>query len=198
MKFTGERVVPNDMHGRPDVYSEHIIRYALALKYCAMNDVLDVACGTGYGTDLLGSVSKSITGGDNDPKSLEYAKNKYGLNLKHIDLNTQSIWQIFMKKFDVIVSFETIEHLSNPLFFMNSVKHALETTGLFIFSLPIKNSSEYHKFSYSYHQALGFGNNLFKPLRAFVQKNDLIISPKMALGDYNSKGTYIIKVMSLI
>ena len=74
MQFTGERVVPNDMHESSVVYSEHIIRYALALKYCSMNSVLDVACGTGYGTDLLGHVSRKVTGGDIDVESLEYAE----------------------------------------------------------------------------------------------------------------------------
>jgi 2-polyprenyl-3-methyl-5-hydroxy-6-metoxy-1,4-benzoquinol methylase len=195
MKFTGERVVPDKMGDRPDIYSEHLVRYAIAMNYCSMNDVLDIACGTGYGTDLLGSVSNSITGGDNDIQTLDYARDKYGLNLKEIDLEQQTIQQIFKKKFNIIVSFETIEHLVNPQFFLDGVKKSLSENGLFIFSIPVQNRGSYHKHLYTYEQAAILGNNKFKTVRTFVQRSGMVIHPAMANGDFNSPGTYIIKVM---
>ena len=197
MKFTGERVVPDDMHFRPDVYSEHLVRYAIALKYCSMNNVLDISCGTGYGTNLLGSVSNSIAGGDNDLSALEYARKKYGLkNLRQIDIEKQTIDQVFNQKFHIIVSFETIEHIENPDFFLKNVKKSLLPNGLFMFSIPVKNDSEYHKQWYEYGPALKFGNNIFKPITTLVQRIDAIIPSSIVVGDFNKHGTYIIKVMT--
>ena len=196
MKFTGERVVPNDMHDRPDIYSEHLIRYAMAMNYCGNRDVLDVACGTGYGTDLLKKVGADVWGGDNDNKTLDYAEKTYRLNLKHINLEAQTILEVFKRKFDVIVSFETIEHLSNPKYFLENVKDSLAENGIFILSVPVQNRSEFHKHLYTYRQAMEIGNGSFQNIRIFVQRADMILPEIMAAGDFNTRGTYIIKVMS--
>ena len=196
MKFTGERVIPDAMQERPEIYSEHLVRYAIAMNYCAMNDVLDVACGTGYGTNLLDSVANLALGGDNNVETLDYAREKYGLKFLRIDLEQQTIDSVFKKKFHIIVSFETIEHLVNPFFFMKSVKKSLNPNGLFIFSVPVKNSSIYHKQIYTYKQAFVVGDNFFKPIKTYIQRANLILHPAMAMGDYDNKGTYIIKVMS--
>jgi 2-polyprenyl-3-methyl-5-hydroxy-6-metoxy-1,4-benzoquinol methylase len=196
MKFTGERVVPNDMKDRPDIYSEHLIRYAIAMNYCGNMEILDVACGTGYGTKILDSVGKAW-GGDNNPESIQYAQEIYGLeNIEIIDLETQTILSVFNKKFDVIVSFETIEHLENPKYFLKNVREALAEDGLFIFSAPVQNRSPFHKHIYNYRQATEIGNGDFQNIRIFVQRADMLLPEIMAAGDFNTRGTYIIKVMS--
>jgi len=195
MKFTGERVVPDDMHEKATIYSEHLIRYAMALRYCAEKDVLDIACGTGYGTHMLESVSDKVTGGDNDKETLEYARKNYGLDLKLIDLEVQPITKVFKKKFEVIVSFETIEHLKDPQFFLRNVKGALAPKGLFLLSIPVSNRSEFHKHIYSYRKAIQTGNNLFKTLRIFIQTKEMIVPGRLIRGDFNKPGVYIIKVM---
>ena len=196
MKFTGERVVPNDMHDRPDIYSEHLIRYAMAMNYCGNMEILDVACGTGYGTKILNSVGKAW-GGDNDLESIKYAQETYGLeNLQVIDLETQTILSVFNQKFDVIVSFETIEHLVNPKYFLKNVREALSEDGLFILSVPVQNRSPFHKHLYNYRQATEVGNGDFQNIRIFVQRADMLLPEIMAAGDFNTRGTYIIKVMS--
>lgn len=196
MKFTGERVVPNDMHDRPDIYSEHLIRYAMAMNYCGNMEILDVACGTGYGTKILNSVGKAW-GGDNDLESIKYAQETYGLeNLQVIDLETQTILSVFNQKFDVIVSFETIEHLVNPKYFLKNVREALSEDGLFILSVPVQNRSPFHKHLYNYRQATEVGNGDFQNIRIFVQRTDMLLPEIMAAGDFNTRGTYIIKVMS--
>ena len=196
MKFTGERVVPNDMHDRPDIYSEHLIRYAIAMNYCGNMEILDVACGTGYGTKILNSVGKAW-GGDNDLESIKYAQETYGLeNLQVIDLETQTILSVFNQKFDVIVSFETIEHLVNPKYFLKNVREALSEDGLFILSVPVQNRSPFHKHLYNYRQATEVGNGDFQNIRIFVQRADMLLPEIMAAGDFNTRGTYIIKMMS--
>jgi SAM-dependent methyltransferase len=87
----------------------HVPRYEFAKKFIDKNDsVIDIACGTGYGTFMLSEVSKSITGIDLSDNAINYArKNNKGKNIEYCvsDLCKCD------KRADIVVSFETIEHI---------------------------------------------------------------------------------------
>jgi SAM-dependent methyltransferase len=89
----------------------HLERYIFAAEFIHSEDtVVDVACGTGYGTRLLGEKAKIAIGVDISSKAIEYAKqNNNMINVKFFvgDFFGHSC------KADIIVSFETIEHLKN-------------------------------------------------------------------------------------
>ena len=55
MKYTGERVIPEEEFCGPktNIYKEHVARYQFASKYTKSKKVLDVACGSGYGSEIL-------------------------------------------------------------------------------------------------------------------------------------------------
>ena len=197
MHFTGERVVPHDMGDRPDVLSEHLIRYAIALRWCSAANILDVACGTGYGMAMIRPIAQRIWGGDIDDNSLNYARANYGLkDLCKIDLSTQSIQTVFKRKFDIIISFETIEHIENPKYFMNSVRESLLPGGYFIFSVPVSNESEFHKSVFSYNKSINLGNNLFKEHKTFIQTASYLIPKELIVSKMSSfAGLYIIRIM---
>src|SRR3954449_11295632 len=59
LEFTGERYVPGE---RDQIQHEHLHRYLLAARLCAGKDVVDVACGEGYGAWLLGTVARHVVG----------------------------------------------------------------------------------------------------------------------------------------
>jgi 2-polyprenyl-3-methyl-5-hydroxy-6-metoxy-1,4-benzoquinol methylase len=102
------------------VEREHLARYQFALRFCETKTVADIACGTGYGSERLRSVAKSVEGFDRE----DLCGNRL------IDLEKDS-WN---SSYDVIVSFETIEHLVNPDFFL---ENARRTTRVLIVSTPI-------------------------------------------------------------
>jgi 2-polyprenyl-3-methyl-5-hydroxy-6-metoxy-1,4-benzoquinol methylase len=133
LEFTGERIIPGKT---PDVlFREHEERYAFAGQYVAGKDVLDLACGTGVGTDLLrrGGATRCY-GVDIDPKAIEYAKASYETciflrgNATDLDLPDQSV--------DVVVCFETIEHVRNQQKLLLESKRVLRPNGRIICSTP--------------------------------------------------------------
>jgi 2-polyprenyl-3-methyl-5-hydroxy-6-metoxy-1,4-benzoquinol methylase len=147
LKYTGERIIPDQMTVDPVNLQLHLNRYIFVLPYTVNNTCLDVACGTGYGMQLISMTAKSITGIDNDKKSIEWAKlnhNFYNkkVNFIKLDLNEDKI----KGEFDVIISFETIEHLNSPEEFLKKLKSNLKKNGLLIFSTPISEPpNPFHK-----------------------------------------------------
>jgi 2-polyprenyl-3-methyl-5-hydroxy-6-metoxy-1,4-benzoquinol methylase len=139
LKFTGERVVIDDMHIMPAVLQEHIARYNFALSHVVGKKVLDAASGSGYGVDLLSQLAKSVDGYEIDAESIKFAQAKYPTHrFFQSDLNVVEGGE----KYDVITSFETIEHLEKPEHFL---KWASEHCDTFIFSIPVNAPSEFHK-----------------------------------------------------
>ena len=101
-------------------------RYKLAQKYCEGKKVLDIACGTGYGSKELAEVASSVIGIDVDKASVELAQKMYqSKNLQFKLGNGQDI-QVEDESMDVVVSFETIEHIVDYHQFMRELKRVLK------------------------------------------------------------------------
>jgi len=115
---------------------EHAYRYGFAAKYVRDKRVLDIACGEGYGTAALQRAgSKSVVGIDLSHSTCSRARQKYGERFctgdaHAIPLDDRSI--------DVIVSFETIEHIRRPEAFLDECVRVLAPKGLLIVSTPNK------------------------------------------------------------
>lgn len=132
-----EVLVPNETPYKS--FQEHINRYVFASSFIKDKVVLDVACGTGYGSSyLIRKGAKMVIGGDLSEDCLEYAKRHY-IKKGLIFLKLDAIELPFPRKyFDVVVSFETIEHLTNYKKFLSECKRVLKKGGLFICSTPNK------------------------------------------------------------
>src|SRR4051794_1437105 len=75
MEWTGERMVPVS---QPSIGSvEHLHRYALALEIVTGRDVVDIASGEGYGSNLLSTSAAHVTGIDISEDSIKFASGKY-------------------------------------------------------------------------------------------------------------------------
>jgi 2-polyprenyl-3-methyl-5-hydroxy-6-metoxy-1,4-benzoquinol methylase len=100
------------------VIKEHLIRYIHVLDLVYDKDVLDVACGTGYGMYLMSYFAKSVSGYDISKEAIEEAKlfpYKCPICLEIRDLQQPtSFSNDKAKEFDIITCFETIEHLEKP------------------------------------------------------------------------------------
>lgn len=151
MIFTGERVIPDQMNGDTLTLQEHLARYIWALQFCHNKKVLDVACGTGYGLEILSMVASEVVGADLENEALKYAREYYQFHgkpslLMSCDFSKQTFKEFANEgEFDVITSFETIEHLEDPRFFLDNVFKALAPGGVFLFSIPNANPSQFHK-----------------------------------------------------
>jgi len=149
--YTGERVVPDKMYKDVVNWILHIQRYVFSLNFSVNKKILDVACGTGYGMTLLSSVAKTVEGIDIDKKTIKWAKSNNHFyspaSFKLLDLEKDKI----TGKFDCVVSFETIEHLEKPEFFLENIHNVLINEGVFIFSVPINEPlNSFHKKDYTW------------------------------------------------
>jgi SAM-dependent methyltransferase len=110
LDFDGERYVP----GTPgEIAYEHWHRYAFAQRFAAGKRVLDAACGEGYGTALLAAAAADAIGVDVDPAAVAHARARYGdrAGLRYEEGSVTAL-AFADASFDVVVSFETIEHLA--------------------------------------------------------------------------------------
>jgi len=139
MEFTGERYIPEVES--PEISYEHWHRYLFAGQFVKGKVVLDVACGEGYGSYFLSTTAKKVTGVDVSQETISYAASKYVKD--NLEFKTGLVSSIPTKEdsmFDVIVSFETIEHISgsDQVAFLAEVKRLLKPNGVFVVSTPNK------------------------------------------------------------
>ena len=134
-EFDLERVSPNDERTK-FLFQEHSIRYLFASQFTSSKTVLDAACGSGYGSAILSeSGAQKEVGIDHSLEAIEYCeKNFKKANLEFKKQNCEKITLDTM--FDVVISFETIEHLKNQDNFLTEIKRVLKDDGLFIVSTP--------------------------------------------------------------
>lgn len=138
MESTGERMVPEKSDAR--TYWEHIYRYQFAVEFVTGKDVLDIACGEGYGSAaFLKARAKSVVGVDISPEACSHAKAKYGIDARPGDAMAIPLDD---KSVDLIVSFETIEHVSDPHKFLSECARVLREKGRLVVSTP--NREIYH------------------------------------------------------
>jgi SAM-dependent methyltransferase len=137
LPFTGERLTTDLPQSQ--IEAEHLHRYLLARKFCADKRILDIACGEGYGSNILSQVAECVVGIDIDETTINHARNNY--HRENLSFKTGDACNIPCSdgQFDVIVSFETIEHLTDHDSFLKELKRLINNDGLLIISSPDKN-----------------------------------------------------------
>ena len=137
LTFTGERFLPACAG---EIAYEHWHRYAFARQYAEGRRVLDAACGEGYGTALLGTKAAEAVGVDIDAGSIRHAQSAYGSATVRFVEGSCTRLPLADASFDVVVSFETIEHLDAadqpPM--LAEFARVLKPAGLLIISSPNK------------------------------------------------------------
>ncbi|MGF1906883.1 class I SAM-dependent methyltransferase [Aliivibrio salmonicida] len=142
-----ERIYPKQLNrdekSHQDVLDIHLERYQFASEQLHGTDILDIACGCGYGTALMAEAhpDKQFVGVDVDPKAVEYAKIHYQAdNLRYECGNGMSFTLKKMDDsaytFDTIISLETIEHVPEPQKMVTHLLTQLSDKGVMIASVP--------------------------------------------------------------
>jgi ubiquinone biosynthesis O-methyltransferase len=177
MEFTGERFVPEKLKESDEIYQEHLERYRFACHYVKDLVVLDAACGAGFGSRMMSDFAKQVYGIDISKESVEYAKEKY--SNKNIVYEQMDVAKITYPEnfFDVVVSFETIEHVPEPEKFLNEIQRVLKAKGRLIISTPNVEKagkgkqvlSAFHIKEFTLEEILALLRN-FKEQKVFAQK----------------------------
>jgi SAM-dependent methyltransferase len=138
LESTGERLVPDRQRGQL-VHAEHLARYFYAAPLARDRVVLDAACGEGYGTAILGAAgAASVVGVDVDEATVEHAHARHGIDVRRADVADLPFDD---GAFDLVVSFETIEHVAEPERALAEMRRVLRPEGTLVISTP--NPAEY-------------------------------------------------------
>jgi len=137
MDFTGERFLPAV---KGIVELEHLHRYFLAANFVKNLEVLDVACGEGYGCDILSNSAKHVYGVDMSEESIRHASDRYRAG--NVEFRCGDCCEIPLadSSVDVVTSFETIEHHMYHDEMLDEILRVLRPNGLLIMSTPDKDT----------------------------------------------------------
>lgn len=142
--------------------SIHLNRYLAAKSYVSGMKVLDVACGEGYGSNLMKTWgAKSVIGVDVSKEALEKANKNFAQEgVEFINHSAEEL-PFEDNSFDVVISLETIEHLDHPEKFIQEIKRVVKPDGTILISCPNdyyyaqndKNfNNPYHKKRYTWFE----------------------------------------------
>ena len=147
-RFTGDVLrVERDLH--MDMLREsgrradaHVVRYALASQLVHKGDrVIDAACGLGYGGALVydGGLASSILGIDSSGFAVDYANAIFADRRPRLTFTQDDVHCIARlpeESAEVVISFETLEHIADPRAFVAQAERVLSPGGRFICSVP--------------------------------------------------------------
>lgn len=137
VKNNSERINPFEV---PETsFFTHLSRYHFAGSYCQADLALDVASGIGYGSEVLSTFAEEVIG-------CEISKDAVRCGQKSSKKKNLSFFVVDAHKlpfaegtFQIIASFETIEHLPNHELFLSECNRVLKKNGVFICSTNNRN-----------------------------------------------------------
>jgi 2-polyprenyl-3-methyl-5-hydroxy-6-metoxy-1,4-benzoquinol methylase len=110
LELTGERTLP-DVPAENYWFRRHLAVYEWIAARVAGMRVIDMACGEGYGADVLARAAASVVGVDANPEAHEHARLRYRrANLRF----ERDLVETFSEQADAVVFLQTIEHLKDP------------------------------------------------------------------------------------
>jgi SAM-dependent methyltransferase len=110
LQLTGERTLP-DVPEENYWFRRHLAVYEWIAARVAGERVIDMACGEGYGSDVLAASAASVVGVDANPEAHEHARLRYRrANLRF----ERDLVESFAEPADAVVFLQTIEHLKDP------------------------------------------------------------------------------------
>jgi SAM-dependent methyltransferase len=185
MRHTAERLDPL-LVARDDAFDQatlalHLERYRLAAEFARDADVVDCACGTGYGCELLAQAgARSVQGVDLDRDALAVARARHvhpavtyyeADAVRYSAKPTPNLW----------VSVDVIEHLPNPTRYVEHVASSLAAGGRFVASVPVGPTTDGNP-----QHLWDFTRESFRALlkgQGFVEERKLEQSQRFRLGD---------------
>jgi 2-polyprenyl-3-methyl-5-hydroxy-6-metoxy-1,4-benzoquinol methylase len=136
----GTKICPKDFDTAARQHGRFFARYRLAASHAAGKDVLDAACGSGFGSAWLARTARSVLGVDLDDVVLGEAAHwtQPAQAFANLRFQKHDLAEPFAAgtRFDLIVSFETLEHVRDPAAVLANFAAHLTPGGLAIISIP--------------------------------------------------------------
>ncbi|WP_447578947.1 methyltransferase domain-containing protein [Achromobacter kerstersii] len=173
----------------------HIARYSFAKHCCVGKKVLDIACGEGYGSRLLANWgAESVVGVDVSDEAIANAQRYFSNDRVTFEKGTaESITEQFApQSFDLIVSFETIEHVHDPVLFLRNMKALLKPGGIIAISCPndwwyfptVEQRNPYHLRKYHFEEFRAETEGVLGPADAWFLGGPIFGFANMQHGGY--------------
>lgn len=157
------RLWPKTVKDAFSKYAPHLARYVYAQKLVAGKSVCDVACGVGYGSSYLAQTAKLVVAMDVAAEAIDWALRYFNSNnTTFLTADVLEPWPVG-DKFDVITSFETMEHLASPERFLDNVNKHLLPGGTLLLSVP-NGPLDLKRHSDNYNHLQHFSDTQFKNL----------------------------------
>jgi ubiquinone/menaquinone biosynthesis C-methylase UbiE len=185
----GERYVPLIDPYCAAMHLGHMAAYKHALRYAYGRKVLDLGCGTGYGSHFLASFgAEQVVAADLDWIALNYARKNYFLDcIQYVQLNGNNSLPFADQSFDFVFCSQVIEHLSDPPGFLLEIRRILKSSGFCLVTTPNKklftpdpdqNSNEHHISEMSFSEYKKLGEIIFPLVKmGGIPQNCLVTQP---------------------
>jgi len=178
-EFTGERVIPGKVE--VDLWNEHLSRYLFASRLCRFKKVIDLGCGSGYGSAELADKAESVVGVDVSESAIAEARQTY--QAPNLQFQVASLDQLPFAdaSFHLGVCFEVIEHLADYRALLAEAKRVLAPGGQLVISTPnisfyaesrkLNGPNPFHEHEFSYQEFREVLNEYFDHQTFFVQNH---------------------------
>ena len=134
LSLTGERTLP-DVPEENYWFRRHLAVYEWIAGHVSGKRVLDMACGEGYGSDMLARTASSVIGLDANPEAHEHATLRYRApNLRFERGMVENFGE--PSSYDAVVFLQTIEHVHDPQAVLAHIRSILDGGGVAYISTP--------------------------------------------------------------
>src|SRR3954471_4887289 len=132
LALTGERTLP-DVPEENYWFQRHLVVYEWIAARAHGRRAVDLACGEGYGSAVLGRTADSVVGVDANPAAFEHARAKYTAANVRFERNMIELWQ---GDVDCVVFLQTIEHVQDPDAVLEHIRSLIGPRGVAYVSTP--------------------------------------------------------------
>ncbi len=130
--LTGERTLP-DVPAENYWYRRHLVVYEWIAERAWGRRVVDLACGEGYGSQVLARTARSVIGVDANPEAFDHARAKYTSRTTRFERGLIDTWE---GDVDCVVFLQTIEHVQDPDATLAHVRKLIGPGGIAFISTP--------------------------------------------------------------
>jgi SAM-dependent methyltransferase len=132
LHLTGERTLP-DVPEENYWFRRHLVVYEWIAARAHGRRIVDLACGEGYGSAVLGRTAASVVGVDANPEAFAHAQAKYTSATVRFERNMIELWT---GDVDCVVFLQTIEHVQDPDAVLEHVRELIGPRGVAYVSTP--------------------------------------------------------------
>lgn len=140
LEVSGERMIEGAYVRSSDayvIYIMHTAAYAFAKQFCAGKVILDLGCGSGYGTASIGEGAEKVEGVDVDGDAVAFARQRYSRdNVSFSMIEVGKGLPFDDASFDVVLSFQVIEHVRDDSGYLSEAHRVLKPGGIMVVVTP--------------------------------------------------------------